>query len=158
HLSMSKKSVTLSLESPTGRDLLRRLVEGADVIVESCRPGVLAGWGLDYESLSKEQPGLIFTSITPFGQDGPYAQYKANELIENSAGGYTYLTGLPGRPPIKAGGYQAEYQGGLHGATATMAALMMRDLTGVGDQLDVSIVEAISFTHAGMSPVLNDGI
>ena len=157
HLSMGKRSVTLSLETPTGRQIARRLMERTDVVVESFRPGRLAAWGLEYDSVSAERPELIMTSITPFGQTGPYSQYAGGEFVEYSMGGYTYLTGLPDREPIKAGGSQAEYQGGLHGAAGTLAALLMRQLSGQGDHIDVSTTEAICFTHAGMGPYLNTG-
>jgi crotonobetainyl-CoA:carnitine CoA-transferase CaiB-like acyl-CoA transferase len=157
HLSMGKRAVTLALETPTGRDIAARLIERADVLVESFAPGQMGEWGLDYATLAASRPELIMTSITPFGQTGPYAHYHGNELIEYSAGGYTYVTGLPDREPIKAGGSQAEYQGGLHAAAGTMAALLMRQLSGEGDHIDVSITEAICFTHAGMAPYLNTG-
>jgi CoA:oxalate CoA-transferase len=157
HLGMGKKSVTLSLDTADGRELAHKLIERADVVVTSARAGTLTEWGLTYEELSAARPELIMTSITPFGLTGPYADFQGSELIEYSAGGYTYLTGLPEREPIKCGGSQAEYQGGLHGATGTMAALLMRQLTERGDLIDVSITEAICFTHAGMSPFLNTG-
>lgn len=157
HLSMAKKSVTLDVTSASGRDLLRRLISSCDVFVESFTPGTLSALGLGYEDLSKAQPSLVMTSITPFGQTGPYSQYKGGELVEYSAGGYTYLTGLPDREPIKAGGSQAEYQGGLHGAVATMAAISLRSLTGEGDHLDVSITEAVNFTTRAMPAYLNGG-
>ena len=157
HLGMGKKSVTLSLDTTDGRELARKLAGRADVVVTSAPAGTLSDWGLEYEELAEAHPELIMTSITPFGLTGPYANYEASELIEYSAGGYTYLTGLPEREPIKAGGSQAEYQGGLHGAAGTMAALLMRQLTERGDLIDVSITEAICFTHAGMSPFFNAG-
>ncbi len=158
HLSMAKKSLTLDLSSATGQSLLKRLLVQADVFVESFSPGTLDEWGLSPEALRKEKPGLIVTSISYFGQTGPYSRYEGNELIAYAAGGYAYLTGLPYREPIKAGGSQAEYQAGLQAAAATLAALCLRDQTGIGDHLDVSVVEAICFTHAGMSPYLNNGI
>ena len=81
-----------------------------------------------------------------------------DELTAYSAGGYTYLTGLPGREPIKAGGYHGAHQGGLHAAAGTLAALCQRDLSGVGDHVDASIVEAINFAHGAMSPYLNSDV
>jgi crotonobetainyl-CoA:carnitine CoA-transferase CaiB-like acyl-CoA transferase len=158
HLSMGKKSVTLDAATETGRALLMRLVDGADVLVHSYRPKAAAALGLDYETLKRDFPRLIVTSITYFGQTGPYSEYEGSELTAYAAGGYAYLTGLPAREPLKAGGSQAEYQGGLHAASGTVAALCLRDLTDQGDYLDVSVVEAICFCHAGMSPYLNNGV
>jgi crotonobetainyl-CoA:carnitine CoA-transferase CaiB-like acyl-CoA transferase len=158
HLSMAKKSITLDVSSPTGRGLFLRLLETADVLVESAGPKAMAHLGLPYEELHARHRQLILTSVTYFGSEGPYADYKMDELTAYSMGGYTYLTGLPGREPIKAGGYQAHYQGGLHAAAGTMAALCQRDLTGEGDHVDASIVEAICFAHAGMSAYLNSDV
>jgi len=158
HLSMAKKSVTLDASTGTGQALLRGLIAQADVFVESCRPGALARWGLSVEGMRAEKADLVVTSITPFGQDGPYAGYAATDLIVYAFGGYAYLTGLPDREPLRAGGSQAEYQGGLHAAAATLSALCLRDQTGEGDHLDVSIAESICFTHAGMSAYLNNGV
>lgn len=157
HLSMAKKSVTLDLGQVAGLELARRLIERADVVVETCRPEQVEEWGLSYAALSATKPDLVLTSITPFGRTGPYAAYRGGELVEYSAGGYTYLTGLPEREPIKAGGSQAQYQGGLHAAAGTMAALLLRQLAGLGDHIDVSIAEAACFAHAGMSPYFNNG-
>ena len=158
HLSMGKKSVTLDPTTETGRSLLRRLIDQADVFVESYSALDASRCGLDYETLASSRPGLIGTSVTYFGKTGPHAGYQATELIAYAAGGYAYLTGLPDREPIKAGGSQAEYQGGLHAALATVAALCLRDVTGQGDFLDVSIAEAICYAHAGMSAYLNQGV
>jgi CoA:oxalate CoA-transferase len=158
HLSMGKKSLTLDFATDTGHALLRRLLASGDVLVHSFRPRAAADLGLDYETLKADFPRLIVTSITYFGQSGPYSEYEGSELTAYAAGGYAYLTGLPDREPLKAGGSQAEYQGGLHAASATVAALCLRDLTDQGDHLDVSVVEAICFCHAGMSPYLNNGV
>jgi crotonobetainyl-CoA:carnitine CoA-transferase CaiB-like acyl-CoA transferase len=157
HLSMGKKSITLDPWRATGLDLLRRLIATADVLVESFKPSELMRLGIGHELLEREHPRLVITSVTHFGKDGPYAEYEGGELVDYSFGGYTFLTGLPDREPIKAGGSQAQYQGGLHAATATMAALLMREATGLGDRLDVSISEAICYAHAGMSAYLNNG-
>jgi crotonobetainyl-CoA:carnitine CoA-transferase CaiB-like acyl-CoA transferase len=158
HLSMAKKSVTLDFDTAAGRELLARLVAKSQILVESRGAAAMAALGLGYATLERERPDLIVTSVTDFGTDGPYAGYKGNELVDYSVGGYSYVTGLPDREPLKAGGYQALYQGGLHAATATMAALLFGQLTGEGDHLDVSIAESICFTHAGMGPYLNGGV
>ncbi len=156
HLSMAKRSVTLDLTSATGRGLFLRLLESADVLVDSRGASEMAGLGLAYGELRRLHPRLILTSVTYFGSDSPYAGYKMDEITAYSAGGYTYLTGLPDREPIKAGGYPAHYQGGLHAAAGTMSALCLRDVTGEGDHIDAAIVEAICFAHGGMSAYLNN--
>jgi crotonobetainyl-CoA:carnitine CoA-transferase CaiB-like acyl-CoA transferase len=157
HINMGKKSLTLDTGSATGRMLLRRLIDDCDILVETGGPRAMQAAGLSYEELAESRPDLILTSVTHFGTDGPYADYKGGELVDYSVGGYTFVTGLPDREPLKAGGSQALYQGGLHAATATMAALLVRQATGEGDHLDVSITEAICYAHAGMSAYLNNG-
>ena len=157
HLSMGKKSVSLDPRRESGREILDAILERADVLVETYTPSEVEQYDLTYEAISERHPTLLVTSITDFGRHGPYAGYKGGELVDYSAGGYTFLTGLPDREPIKAGGSQAHYQGGLHAAAAIMAALLLRDVTGEGDHLDVSIVEAICFTHGAMAPFLNSG-
>ena len=158
HLSMAKKSVTLNVETSSGQAMLRELIARSHILVESGGSKGLAAAGLSYDELEDERPDLIVTSVTHFGTDGPYADYKGNELVDYSVGGYSYLTGLPEREPLKAGGYQAQYQGGLHAAMATMAALLLQDGDGTGDHLDVSIVDSICFAHAAMGPFLNGGV
>jgi crotonobetainyl-CoA:carnitine CoA-transferase CaiB-like acyl-CoA transferase len=158
HLSMAKKSVTLDVETPSGQAVLRQLIARSQVLVESGGAAQMAAAGLSYDDLESERPNLIVTSVTHFGTEGPYAEYKGNELVDYSVGGYSFLTGLPEREPLKAGGSQAQYQGGLHAATATMAALLFLDRDGEGDHVDVSTVEATCFAHAGMGPALNAGI
>jgi crotonobetainyl-CoA:carnitine CoA-transferase CaiB-like acyl-CoA transferase len=158
HLSMAKQSVTLDWRTPAGAAVLRDLVAKASVLVESAAPGELDAAGIGHETLARERPELIVTSVTHFGSEGPYAGYRGNELVDYSVGGYSYLTGLPEREPIKAWGYQAQYQGGLHAATATMAALIFQDETGEGDHVDVSVAESICFTQAAMAAFLNGGV
>jgi crotonobetainyl-CoA:carnitine CoA-transferase CaiB-like acyl-CoA transferase len=157
HLSMGKKSISLNPSTATGKDLLRRLLEVSDVFVHSCLPPRLAELGIAEAELTEAMPRLVITAVTDFGQEGPYSGFKGGELVDYSLGGYAFLTGLPGREPIKAGGSQAMYQGGLHAALGTMAALFMREATGAGDHIDVSVTEAICYTHAAMSPYLNNG-
>ncbi len=158
HLSMAKKSVTLDITTPSGQAILRDLIARSQVLVESGGAKQLAAAGLTYDGLEHDRPDLIVTSVTHFGTEGPYADYKGNELVDYSVAGYANLTGLPDREPLKAGGHQAQYQGGLHAGAATMAALLYADSHGDGDHLDVSITEATCFTHAGMPPALNAGI
>ena len=123
----------------------------SDVVVESFKPGCLSGAGLGYEGLVHVNPALIMASISYFGQQGPYSQYEGSEIVAYAFSGYMYITGDPDREPLKAGGYQSEYHGGISAAMAIVAALNYRDLTGEGQYIDVSTVEAIASTFEGVS-------
>lgn len=138
----NKRSVTLDITQGDGQALLKRMVERADFLFETGAPGELQGLGLGYDALSAINPGLIYVSITPFGQDGPYADYKATDLIGMALSGFMYVTGDPDRPPVRVG-YPHFY---LHGcgaaASGAMVAHMHRVLTGQGQYVDVSCQEA----------------
>ncbi|MBI2917561.1 MAG: CoA transferase [Chloroflexi bacterium] len=148
-LNTNKKGVTLDLETATGADLLRSLVEVADVVVESFLPGYLASLGLGYEDLSAANPALVMTSVTYFGQDGPYRDWQGCDLVAWALGGLMHVTGEAGREPLKAGGTQAEFIAGLHATVATMGAIYFQEATGQGRHVDVSAVESVaSLTEA----------
>lgn len=147
YLNTNKKSITLDLSSPSGADLLRRLAGSADVLVENLPPGRMTAWGLGYETLEKVNSQLVMASITPFGQTGPYRDYKGGRLVNNALSGYTYLNGDPKREPLTGGGEQPAYQGGLNAYVGVMAALLMRQRTGKGQHIDVSIHECMSTIH-----------
>ena len=106
-LNLNKKGATLNLETTTGQALLRQLVPQIDVIVETYRPGYLASLGLGYDDLHQLNPSLVMTSITPFGQDGPYSQYQGEEIVNYAMGMVMSISGLQGREPLKHGGFQA---------------------------------------------------
>jgi crotonobetainyl-CoA:carnitine CoA-transferase CaiB-like acyl-CoA transferase len=138
-----KRGITLNLEHPDGRRLFRRLAHSADIIMETFAPGYLDGLGLDYETLRTDNPGLILTSITPFGQTGPYRDYKATNLIGDAMGGLMYLSGSPEDPPLMSAANQAYYLAGEQGAVGAMMALYQRDIDGQGQQVDVSMQAAV---------------
>lgn len=144
YLNTNKKSITLDLKTETGARIFKDLVRDSDMVVENFEPRIMPGLGLSYQDLEKINPGLIMTSITYFGQSGPYRDYKGSNLIGYAMGGMMYVTGAPDRQPLLTGGYQAEYHGGLNGFVATLTALYCRDLTGIGQQVDVSIMECIT--------------
>jgi len=144
HLNTAKKSITLDPEAAAGRLLLQRLIQRSDVLVESFAPGTLGRLGLDGETLQRTRPGLVVTSLTPFGQDGPYRDFAGGELVTQALGGYLFSMGEPEREPLRLAGYQAEYQAGINAAVATMAALYERDETGEGAHLDISIMECVA--------------
>ena len=145
-LNLNKKGATLNLETLTGRAILKELSQHVDVIVESFRPGYLASLGLGYDVLEPLNPSLILTSITPFGQDGPYSQYLGEEVVSYAMGMIMSISGIQGREPLKHGGFQAQYEGGLNGAAATAMALFLQGNTGQGQHLDVSITECVAST------------
>lgn len=143
HLNGDKKSLTLDIETESGRAVLRRLIEKADVLVESHAPGELAHIGLGYEDLKEDYPGLIYCSVTPFGQTGPYARYKGNSLTAMALSGLMYITGDPDKEPLCTGGEPAEYFAALHAWVGILAALEHRAKTGAGQHVDVSLLESL---------------
>lgn len=143
YLNTGKKSITLNLKTATGRKLFKELVKDSDILVENFEPRVMPGLGLDYETLEKINPGLVMTSISNFGQTGPYRDFKSSEVVALSLGGLAYVTGDPDRSPLKLGGYQAQYQGGLNGGMAALTALWYRENTGLGQHVDISIMECV---------------
>ena len=145
-LNLNKKGITLNLETTAGQNILKRLSLHVDIIVESYEPGYMKSLGLSYDELSKDNPGLIMTSITPFGQDGPYASYKGGEIVEYAMSMVMSISGLADREPLKHGGFQAQYQGGLFAAAATSIGLYGKSNNGVGEHIDVSIVECLAST------------
>ena len=147
YLNTSKLGLSLNMETATGRAIFRKLVAEADLLVEDRPPGELDEMGLGYQALSRVNPGLIITSITPFGQTGPYRRYNAYHLniFHASGAGYLLPSGSPNleREPIKGPGFIGDYDSGLMAAVATLGALYARWVTGQGQQVDVSKQEAI---------------
>ena len=142
----NKRGVTLDIQAPAGRDVLLKLVETADFLVESYRPGYLAGLGLSYDDLRKVNPRLIYVSITPFGQDGPYASYEATDLTGVALSGFMYLTGDADRAPVRVSAPQFWLLGGGAGAAGAMLAHHQRRSTGQGQHVDVSCQQAMART------------
>lgn len=144
--NLNKRGITLNLESADGRDLFRRLVATADFVLESYAPGYLAGLGLSYEALRNINPRIIVTSITPFGQSGPYRDFEANDLILEALGGFMYLTGDADRAPVRISFPLAYCHAGAEAATASVMAHYHRERTGHGQFIDVSMQECIVWT------------
>jgi crotonobetainyl-CoA:carnitine CoA-transferase CaiB-like acyl-CoA transferase len=145
-LNLNKKGITLNLDTESGRAILRRLVPHVDLVVESYRPGHLESLGIGYEALSAINPRLVMTSITPFGQTGPYRDYLGEEIVSYAMGMVMGISGVQERAPLKHGGFQAQYQGGLFGAGATAMALFAQDRQGIGQHVDVSVTECVAST------------
>jgi crotonobetainyl-CoA:carnitine CoA-transferase CaiB-like acyl-CoA transferase len=144
YLNQGKRSVTIDLESEPGRRAFRELLAGADVLVESYRPGTMARWGLGYADLAEELPGLLYVSVTDFGQDGPYSELAAWEITTYALGGLMHITGEPDREPLKNGGFVGSYGAGHNAFDATLVGLWERGSSGLGQQIDVSIHECVA--------------
>ena len=153
HFNTGKRSVTLDVSAPQGAGLLRRLTQGADVLLETYPPGFLEGLDLGYDSLSGLNPGLVHVSITPFGQTGPYRDYAGSDLVGFAMGGYMYVTGWPHTPPTRLWGSQAYHASSNRAFIAALTALYHRMNTGEGQYVDLSIQEAVAATteHVNMA-------
>jgi len=151
YLNTGKRSVELPLDEPAGRDAFLRLVETADVVIENFRPADLRALGLTYDDLSAVNPRVTLVSITPFGQQGPYADYRGNNLTTFAMAGQMYITGTDDGGPLKNGGYQADYQGGLNGFSAAMLGVLAAERDATGQHIDVSVQHC-------MAPILEAGI
>ena len=142
NLHRNKRSLSLNLKSPEGRAILMRLVEKADVLVENYRPDVKYRLGIDYESLRKVNPRLVYTSISGFGQDGPYAKRPGFDQIAQGMGGLMSITGLPGQGPVRVGIPIADLTAGLFAANGVLVALLAREETGEGQWVQTSLLQA----------------
>ncbi len=151
HYNTSKRGLTLNLEAPEGRALFRRLAQTADVILETFAPGYLPSLGLSYDDLRVSNPGLIMCALTPFGQTGPWRDYRTTDLLHMAAGGQMASCGydeidVANPPPIAPGGGQAWHMGCHYAYMGIMAALVARTMTGQGQYIDASIHDACALT------------
>jgi crotonobetainyl-CoA:carnitine CoA-transferase CaiB-like acyl-CoA transferase len=147
YLNTNKRSVALDLGQPRGRALLDRLAARADLLIHNLAPRVMDAAGITYDALAAHNPRLVMTSITPFGLRGPRRDWEATDLTLWNAGGIAYLNGSPDAqelPPLAAFGCQAQYQGALNGAVASLGALFARLRTGRGQHVVVSIQESLA--------------
>jgi len=144
----NKRGVSLSLETAEGQELLRRLVGTAEFLVESYATGFLEARGLGYHALRDVNPRLIVTSITPFGQTGPYAHYRGGDLVAMAMSGLMSLIGEPGRPPLRVSLPQAAMWAGMYGAGGTLIAHSYRHITGRGQHVDVSMQASLLWALA----------
>ncbi len=144
YLNTNKRSITLDLKTEAGKQVLLRLAQEADILVENFRPGVMARLGLDYEVLKAVNPRLVMVSISNFGQAGPYRDYLATEIVLYALGGLMYIFGEYDREPLKHALHQAQFKAGTNAATAALIALYHQRMTGQGQWVDVSIQESIA--------------
>ena len=139
----SKRSLRLDLDHPDGQQVLRDLAAGADLVIETDTPGRMAARGIGHADLSRVNPALVTTSITPFGQTGPYAHHEASDLVCLAMGGLLYLGGYVDGPPVQVGQQQAYAAGNLFGAVASMLAVTAAEMTAHGQHVDVSVQESV---------------
>ena len=157
YLNTSKRSITLNLKTRAGVKLFKELAREADVMVENYSPGTMARLGLGYEALEKLNPKLVMTSLSNFGQTGPYRDYKSAHLVHNAMGGWMYSIGEPHREPLQVGGWFAHYVAGVCAAVATAGALYHQRETGEGQYIDLSMMECMIPIHIAnmvMTPYL----
>jgi len=144
HFNTSKRGITLALESAEGRELFKRLVKAADIVLESFAPGYLDGLGCGWEVLRELNPELIMTSITPFGQTGPYRGFKGADIVGQAMGGVMNQVGFPDRPPYVIGVEMGYWTAAALAADGTMLALTGRDCGRGGQHVDSSMQQAMA--------------
>ncbi len=143
NLHRNKRSMTLDLKAPLGLEILKRLVARADVVVENFRPDVKARLGIDFDTLSRINPRLVYGSISGFGQDGPYRERPGYDQIAQGMGGLMSITGLPGQGPVRAGIPVADLAAGLFLAQGILLALLERERSGRGQWVHTSLLQAM---------------
>jgi crotonobetainyl-CoA:carnitine CoA-transferase CaiB-like acyl-CoA transferase len=143
NLHRNKRSITLDLKSPKGIDIVKRLIAKADVVVENFRPDVKRRLGIDYETLSKDNPRLIYGSISGFGQTGPYRDRPGYDQIAQGMGGLMSITGLPGQGPVRVGIPVADLTAGIFLAQGILVALLERERSGRGQWVHTSLLQAM---------------
>ncbi len=140
----NKRSITLNLREPEGQDVIRQLAKDADMVIENFRPGALEKWGIGFKDLHAINPKLIMLRVSGYGQTGPYKDRPGFGVIGEAMGGLRYLTGEPGRPPVRTGVSIGDTLSGLHGVIGILLALRHREQQGgVGQEVDVALYESV---------------
>lgn len=142
-LGRNKRSVTLDLKSDAGRELAARLIDDSDVLIENFRPGTLENWGLGPERFKDSNPGLIYTRISGYGQDGPYADKPGYASVCEGIGGLRYVNGFPGERPVRPNLSLGDTVAGLHAALGIALALLERHSSHQGQVVDVALFESV---------------
>ncbi|OGO44785.1 MAG: carnitine dehydratase [Chloroflexi bacterium RBG_16_60_22] len=140
-LNRGKKSVVLNLASPKGREIFLRLVKQADIVVSNYVPGTMEKLGIGYDVVKKHNPGIIYALCSGFGQNGPYKDKPAFDVIVQAMGGIISITGEPGRPPVRPGASLGDITAGLYMTIAILAALRERQVSGQGQMIDISMLD-----------------
>lgn len=144
-LNSGKRSLGIDLRKPEGRELVKQMASKVDVVLESFRPGRMEEWGLDYATLSAENPGLVMTRVSGFGQTGPYSRRPGFGTVAETSSGYAYINGWPDTPPTSPPFGFADSIAGISAAYGTAMALFNRSRTGRGDVVDVALYEPLMF-------------
>ena len=150
HFNTNKRSIVLDLEDDADRKTVLRLVADADAVVEDRAPGYLASLGLGYHDMERENPAIVMTSVTSFGQTGPHARMQGNDLIAQSMSDWLFHVGDEGDKPCAAPSDPSVHIGGVHAALGTLLALYKRRSVGRGQQVDVSLQEAMVTSSSAM--------
>jgi len=160
-INRNKRCIAVDMKQLPGRELVKRLALSCDIVMENFRPGVVGRLGLSSDALRKEKPSLIWCSISGFGQDGPYSNKPAYDMIVQALSGSMSLTGESGGAPVRAGIPIGDLAAGLYASLATLAALNRRHQTGLGDSIDISMLDcqvamlcyqAAYYLHSGIAP------
>jgi formyl-CoA transferase len=141
--SRNKKSVALDLRQPEAREIVRRLIDECEVLIENFKPGVMEAWGMSYEELSRTNPKLVMLRISGYGQTGPYKDRPGFGVVAEAMGGLRHLTAEPGRVPVRVGVSIGDTLASLHGVIGVLMALHHRDRSGRGQVIDVALYEAV---------------
>lgn len=142
-VNLNKKSITLDLSKKKGKEIFFKLLENSQVIVENFRPDIVENMGLDYETLSKDRPDLIYCSVTGFGERGPYRMKAGTDTIFQGMGGIMTISGEPGDPPMRLGVPIADMATGIYAALGVMMALYHRAQTGQGQKVEISLLDSL---------------
>jgi formyl-CoA transferase len=142
-VNRNKRSLTINLKDPKGQEIIRQLARTSDIVIENYMVGTLVGMGLGYEDLKKENPGIIYCSITGFGQDGPYKDQPGYDFMIQGMGGVMSFTGAPDGPPMKVGVAIVDITTGLFAVNAILAALRHREKTGEGQYIDMALLDSV---------------
>jgi formyl-CoA transferase len=157
-VNRNKRSLSLDLHHPEGREIALRLARRSDVFVENFRPGALARFGLDYTAVRALRPDVVYVSISGFGQYGPGRERLGYDPLAQAESGFLSLNGSPEGEPVKSPTFLADDLGGLHAALAALAALRHRDRTGEGQQVDISLLDALLFQSTGYPTLAAMGV
>ena len=144
NLNRGKQGITLNLKSEEGKEIFRRLVKKADIVIENYRPGTMNKFGLGYEDLKKINPRIIYGAITGFGSTGPYSQRPGYDIIAQAMGGIMSVTGQEGNPPTRSGNAMGDILGGMNLTIGILVALQARNITGEGQYIDIALLDGIA--------------
>jgi len=157
-INRNKKNVTLNLKTSNAKEIFFKLIEKGDVVVSNYSVGVMESFGLDYETVKKRNPRIVYCTISGFGQDGPYKDYPAYDSIIQAACGFFSINGFPDKPPCRVGVSIIDYFGGLFAALNIMFALHFKNLTGQGQMIDVSLYDvACQMNLDHLAPAIDKG-